>query len=156
MSNQKSCQYAYVIKIHWSTLHFAWLFFPHSGMDHWESVSSSSHADFSQSSHLSWSNIKITFIHIISSLIRKAFAFGEVAGTSFQYFNFCLKPSILFYFIFYLLSFQGHTRGVWKFPGQGSNPSCYCWPAPQPQQHRIRAVSVTYTTAHGNASSSTH
>ena len=34
--------------------------------------------------------------------------------------------------------------------------SCSRWPTPQSQQHRIRAISVTYTTAHGNAGSLTH
>ena len=29
-------------------------------------------------------------------------------------------------------------------------------PIPQPQQHQIRAISATYTTAHGNAGSLTH
>ena len=39
---------------------------------------------------------------------------------------------------------------------RGSNRSYSCWPTPQPQQCRIRAESVTYTTAHGNAGSLTH
>ena len=38
---------------------------------------------------------------------------------------------------------------------RGSNRSCCCWPAPQPQQHQIQAVSVNYTTAHGNTRSLT-
>ena len=29
-------------------------------------------------------------------------------------------------------------------------------PTPEPQQHQIRAESVTYITAHGNATSLTH
>ena len=33
--------------------------------------------------------------------------------------------------------------------------SCSCWPTPQPQQCRIRAASVTYTTAQGNPGSLT-
>ena len=40
--------------------------------------------------------------------------------------------------------------GTWTFPGRGSNRSCSLWPTPQPLQCRIRAMSVTYTTAHGN------
>ena len=36
------------------------------------------------------------------------------------------------------------------------NHSCSCQPTPQPQQRQIQAVSATYTTAHGNAGSSTH
>ena len=42
------------------------------------------------------------------------------------------------------------------FLGQGSNHSCSSWPTPQPQQHQIRAVSATYTGAHGNARCLTH
>jgi len=38
----------------------------------------------------------------------------------------------------------------------GLNRSYSCWPTPQPQPHRIRATSVTYTTAHSNAGSLTH
>ena len=41
-------------------------------------------------------------------------------------------------------------------PGWGLNGSCSCWPTPQPQQLGIQALSVTYTTAHGNARSLTH
>ena len=29
-------------------------------------------------------------------------------------------------FFFFLIAFQGHTHGTWKFPGQGSNQSCSC------------------------------
>ena len=42
-----------------------------------------------------------------------------------------------------LLSFQGFIFGMQRFPGQGSNQSCSCWPTPQPQQRQIRATSVT-------------
>ena len=38
---------------------------------------------------------------------------------------------------------------------QVSNLSCSRQPTPQPQQCQIRAASVTYTTAHGNAGSLT-
>ena len=38
----------------------------------------------------------------------------------------------------------------------GSNRSYSCQPMPQPQQCQIRATSSTYTTAHGNAGSSTY
>ena len=62
---------------------------------------------------------------------------------------------IIILFLFFCL-FQGHTRGIWKFPGQGSNRSCSHRPTPEPQQHSIQAMSVTYTTAHGNAGSLTH
>ena len=33
--------------------------------------------------------------------------------------------------------FQGHTDGIWKFPGQESNRSCSRQPVPQPQQLQI-------------------
>ena len=56
----------------------------------------------------------------------------------------------------FLFSFLGHTRGIWRFPGQGSNQSFSHWPSPQPQQCQIQATSSTYTTAHGNAGSLTH
>ena len=56
---------------------------------------------------------------------------------------------VLLFCLFVVCLFQGHTCSIWLFPGQGSN-------IPQPQQHRIRAMSVTYTTAHGNTGSLTH
>ena len=58
-------------------------------------------------------------------------------------------------FFFGLLSFEGHTRGIQRFPGQELNQSCNCWPMPQPQQRGIWAASMTYTIAHGNAGSLT-
>ena len=34
------------------------------------------------------------------------------------------NPQLYFFKIFYfILFFYGHTRGIWKFPGQGLNPS---------------------------------
>ena len=59
-------------------------------------------------------------------------------------------------FLFFFLAFQGRPRGTWQFPGQGSNQNYSCQPTPRPQQHGIRAASVTYTAAHGNARSLTH
>ena len=56
----------------------------------------------------------------------------------------------------FVFAFQGHTLGIWRFPDQGSNRSYNCQPTPQPQQCKIRATSLTYTTAHGNAGSLTH
>ena len=58
---------------------------------------------------------------------------------------------LLFFFFF-----QGRTRGIWRFPDQGSNWSCSHQPTPQPQQCRIQATASTYTTAQGNAGSLTH
>ena len=55
-----------------------------------------------------------------------------------------------------LFAFQGHTRGLWRFPGQGSNRSCSCRPTPQPQQSGIRAASATYPAVHGNTGPLTH
>ena len=37
------------------------------------------------------------------------------------------SASISFFFFF-----LGHTRGIWRFPGQESNWSCSCQPTPQP------------------------
>ena len=57
---------------------------------------------------------------------------------------------------FILFAYQGHTCSIWRFPDQGSNWSCRCWPPPQPQQCQIRAANANYTTAHSNARSLTH
>ena len=59
-----------------------------------------------------------------------------------------------FFLSLFLSFFHGCTRGIWKFPGP--NQSCSCWPTPQPQQCGIQAMSLTYTTAHGNTGSLTH
>ena len=64
----------------------------------------------------------------------------------------CLCIFLVFFFSF----FYGCTIGIWKFPGQGVNLSCSCWPTPQPQKCGIPAMSVTYTTAHSNAGFLTH
>ena len=40
-----------------------------------------------------------------------------------------LSPICLFIYLF-----LGPHPSIWKFPGQGSNWSCNCWPTPQPQQ----------------------
>ena len=46
-----------------------------------------------------------------------------------------LFPGREFIFLFFIFwSFQGHTHGIWGFPGQGSNQSYCCQPTPQPQQ----------------------
>ena len=73
-------------------------------------------------------------------------------------FYFILFHFISFHFISFLsfCHFQGYSCGIWRFPGQGSNQSYNCRPTPQPQQCQIRGVSVTYTTAQGNAGSLTH
>ena len=61
-----------------------------------------------------------------------------------------------FSFFFFFFFFLWRTRGIWKFPGQGSNRSCSCWPTPQTQQYGIQAASVTCIIAHGNVRSLTH
>ena len=71
--------------------------------------------------------------------------------------NLRFQSLVIFFCLFvFFFSFQGHTRGIWMFPGQGSNQSYSCRPIPQPQQHQIRTTSVTYTTGHGNAGFLTH
>ena len=68
--------------------------------------------------------------------------------------NYLKILSILLFLSIYLfcfLSFQGRTRSIWRFPGQGSNRSCSHRPTPQPQQHGIRAASAAYTTAHSSS-----
>ena len=52
--------------------------------------------------------------------------------------------------------FKSHAHNIWKFPGEGSNQSCSCWPMPQAQQCQIQAMCVTYTAAHGNTGALTH
>ena len=59
-------------------------------------------------------------------------------------------------FFFFFFSFQGHTHGIWRFPGEGSSWSYSGRPTPQPQRHQIQAPSVTCTTADGNTRSLTH
>ena len=66
------------------------------------------------------------------------------------------SPTLFICSLFTYVAFGGHTRSIWKFPGEGSNWSCSHQPIPQPQQRQIRAASVTYATAHSNAGSTTH
>ena len=58
--------------------------------------------------------------------------------------------------IFFFFSFWGCTPGKWKFLGKESNWSLSCQSKPQWEQCQIQAISVTYTTAHGNTRSLTH
>ena len=60
------------------------------------------------------------------------------------------------FFSFFLFFLKGCTLGIWRFPGEGLNRSCSCWPTPQTQQREMGAGSVTYTTAHGNTRSLIH
>ena len=63
------------------------------------------------------------------------------------------EPRFLFFLNLFYFIFKGHTRDIWKFPGQGSNRSCSCQPTPQPQQRRIRGTSANDITTRGNARS---
>ena len=62
-----------------------------------------------------------------------------------------LPFTIIFSFCFLGLHLQ-HM----EVPRLGSNQSCSYQITPQPQKHRIQAVSVIYTTGHGNVRSLTH
>jgi len=63
----------------------------------------------------------------------------------------------LFYLYIYLV-FCLFSAALTAYGGSHARGqiSCCCQPIPQPHQHQIRAVSATYTTAHGNAGSLTH
>ena len=64
-----------------------------------------------------------------------------------------LVTSCFVLFCLFVISL-GRSRGIWRFPGWGSNRSCSHWPTPESQQCRIRATSVT--TFHSKAGSLTH
>ena len=66
--------------------------------------------------------------------------------------NWCHGQALILPSCFF--AFYGHTCSISKFPGQGSNQSCCCWP--MPQQRRIWAASMTFTIAHDNARSPTY
>uniref|UniRef100_A0A8D0Y9K9 Eukaryotic translation initiation factor 3 subunit C n=1 Tax=Sus scrofa TaxID=9823 RepID=A0A8D0Y9K9_PIG len=60
----------------------------------------------------------------------------------------CISDALLFgiFCVCLFLLFRAVLRGgLWKFPSQGSNWNCSCWPMLQPQQCRIRATSPTQT-----------
>ena len=59
--------------------------------------------------------------------------------------------SFLFFFV---CLFRAEAYGM--VPRLGAKLELQVPPTPQPQQHMIRVVSVTYTTAHGDAGSLTH
>ena len=58
-----------------------------------------------------------------------------------------------FFLVFHLFKAAPIAYGC--FLARGSSQSCSHWLMPEPQQCRIQAVSATYTTAQGNARSST-
>ena len=79
-----------------------------------------------------------------------------ILGLLWYHTNFRIICSISFFLSFFIFClFQGHSYGIWRFPGQGSNVSCSHQPMPEPQPLRIRAESKTYTTAHSNIGSLT-
>ena len=64
----------------------------------------------------------------------------------------CQEVASFFIFLFRAaLAAYGSSQEVPRW-----NQSCGSWSTPQPQYHQIQALSVTYTTAHGNAGSLTH
>ena len=79
--------------------------------------------------------------------LSKAFVL-VVLENAFIYLFVCL-------FIFVFLSFLGLLLRHMEVPRLGSNRSCSRQPTPELQQHGIQALSVTHTTAHGNARSPT-
>ena len=68
----------------------------------------------------------------------------------------CTKQELLDVCLLFSFAFQDCLYGICKFPGQGANWSCSCWPMLQPQQLWILAVCATCTTAHGNTGSLIH
>ena len=67
-----------------------------------------------------------------------------------------MQSFFFFFWLFGFLAFLGPYPWHMEVPRPGSNRSCSCRPMPQPQQCQIHTTSATYTTAHGNARSSTH
>ena len=59
---------------------------------------------------------------------------------------------IMLLWFFFVCPHLGHM----EVPRLGVKSELSCCPMPQPQQHSIRAVSTTYTAAHGNTGSLTH
>ena len=66
-----------------------------------------------------------------------------------------LKPVDSFFFFFSSFCFLGLHLWHMEVPTLGVKLELSGPPMPQAQQHQIRAVSSTYTTAHGNAGSLT-
>ena len=93
-------------------------------------------------------------------LVRELHSYQGSVSLFFPFFKLLLRYSFIYLLIYIIIiiAFQGYTRGIWKFPGQGLNQSHSHWPTPQLlQQKRVfQAASVTYTTAQGNAISGTH
>ena len=72
----------------------------------------------------------------------------------FPCFRVFLYSFYLFIYLFIYFRAAPEAYGVsWS---RGRIGSCSCWPTPLSQQRKIQAASATYTTAQGNARSSTH
>ena len=106
-------------------------------------------------------DLTLNWIYFIGLAYVKKNLFKSHCKSGIYYLN---QLHLHFYFIliyfsllhFYFHLFEGRTHYIWKFPGKGSNQNCSCWPELQPWQCRIWAVSVTYTTSHGNTRYLTH
>ena len=89
-----------------------------------------------------------SFPEVLGEAMLEELAGNSQNGKAWKKLNLIGKGSFRyddFYFYFFIfLSFQGCTSGIWKFPGQGLNRNCRCWPTPQPQHLRIQAASATY------------
>ena len=83
----------------------------------------------------------VSYCRLLASVCLQAYLFSPL-----------LLPITITVIFFVVVVFLGHTHGIWRFLGYGSNWSHSCQPTPQLQQGGIRA----YTTGHGNARSSTH
>ena len=84
---------------------------------------------------------------------------GGVSGAALGLQRHHFLYSFFFFFFFPFCLFVFSRTAPMAYGGsqaRGLNRSYSHQPTPQPQQRRIPAASVTYTTVHGNASSSTH
>ena len=66
------------------------------------------------------------------------------------------SPQYVKYFFFFFFLIRPVPMAHGDSQAGGWNGTTSHWPMPQPQQHQIWAVSVTYTTAQGNARSLIH
>ena len=93
-------------------------------------------------------------VHLYVYIFWNNFKEGYSKKKIWSYIYFLKK--ILFIFIFCLFVLWGPHQQHMEVPRLGSNRSCSSRPTSRPQQCQIRAVSSTYTTAHGNGRSLTH
>ena len=93
------------------------------------------------------------FFFFFNKILFFFFFFFFCCQGFFFFFFFFLLFFFYFFFFFFFLSFchfLGCSRGIWRFPGQGSNRSCSRQPTPEPQQHGIRAVSCVCNLHHSS------